>query len=122
MSISNRTQNFIQMCKANKIIELKTDTYNLNNEMAQLFTDSFYSQRELRLTLHGVNSLDRAMITRLETEEMLIPPNCRFIKDNVTNLANYINIAETFYDLIVIDPPWWNKYIRRAKSANSASR
>lgn len=42
----------------------------------------------------------------------VFPPKCRFYCDNVFNMKT---LGEEKYDMILLDPPWTNKYIKRKK-------
>lgn len=49
-------------------------------------------------------------------DQFLIPPNCTMHCKNVQEMDwSKFNCV---YDVIVMDPPWWNKYIRRTKQMN----
>lgn len=52
----------------------------------------------------------------LSGEQFLIPPNCTIHCKNIQELD--WPKFDCVYDLIVMDPPWWNKYIRRTKQLN----
>ncbi|XP_058175598.1 N(6)-adenine-specific methyltransferase METTL4 [Anopheles ziemanni] len=54
----------------------------------------------------------------MDGETYLIPPGVKFINSSIDRFAEYIMEDEKF-DLILLDPPWWNKYIRRVKAANA---
>ncbi|KAG7163223.1 N(6)-adenine-specific methyltransferase METTL4-like [Homarus americanus] len=41
----------------------------------------------------------------------VLPPDVRYVCDDVSNLASHTLGAK--FDLIVMDPPWQNKYVRR---------
>lgn len=42
----------------------------------------------------------------------VFPPECQFYCDDVVNLKK---LGEQKYDVILLDPPWTNKYIKRKK-------
>lgn len=69
--------------------------------------------------LMGQNSLNHVVLTKIAEQTYLIPSKCKFIKNDVAHMPEQLN--DDLYDLIVMDPPWWNKYIRRCKHANETA-
>ncbi|XP_053665674.1 N(6)-adenine-specific methyltransferase METTL4 [Anopheles marshallii] len=93
---------------------------NTNNKQALEFVDQFNSSTNYdgEKRFRGQNTTDCTIVTEMDGEQYLIPPRVSFINSSVDRFAEYIEQNETF-DLIVLDPPWWNKYIRRVKAVNS---
>eukprot|EP00099_Drosophila_melanogaster_P022945 NP_650573.1 uncharacterized protein Dmel_CG14906 [Drosophila melanogaster] len=70
--------------------------------------------------LHGANESGRMQrFLRVDGSRgvYLIPNQSRFFNHNVDNLPALLHQLLPAYDLIVLDPPWRNKYIRRLKRA-----
>ncbi|KAH8247018.1 hypothetical protein KR032_006954, partial [Drosophila birchii] len=70
--------------------------------------------------LHGANESGRMQRFQcpVDTEKVyLIPDRARFYNHNVDQLPALLPQLLPAYDLIVLDPPWRNKYIRRLKRA-----
>lgn len=65
---------------------------------------------------NGGNTLETPLIANIDGTEYVIPANCKFFNGDISNISNLSLKNE--YDLIVIDPPWWNKYVRRTKRSN----
>ncbi|XP_052840891.1 N(6)-adenine-specific methyltransferase METTL4 [Drosophila gunungcola] len=70
--------------------------------------------------LHGANESGR--MQRFQGQDdarcvYLIPNRSKFFNHNVDNLPALLHQLLPTYDLIVLDPPWRNKYIRRLKRA-----
>ncbi|XP_055715967.1 N(6)-adenine-specific methyltransferase METTL4 isoform X2 [Phlebotomus papatasi] len=68
--------------------------------------------------LHGENRNLQCITTTIDGQEFLIPPECHFYQNDVRKIETFLLPGNEVFDLIVIDPPWWNKYIRRVKKAN----
>ncbi|XP_023954455.2 DNA N6-methyl methyltransferase [Bicyclus anynana] len=66
--------------------------------------------------LSGGNNSDAALKCKVKDEYYLIPQNSRFFCGCVKEQCAKLN--GTKYDILIADPPWWNKYIRRLKGAN----
>lgn len=73
--------------------------------------------------LNGRNTENHSIIyTDSDKQRFLIPPCCKFIKEDVRTALTSTDLRnENDVDLIVMDPPWWNKYIRRVKTACSTA-
>ncbi|KAH8306314.1 hypothetical protein KR018_007379 [Drosophila ironensis] len=69
--------------------------------------------------LHGAN--ESGLMQRFQGQDegnptaFLIPNGSRFYNHNVDGLSSLLPQLLPAYDLIVLDPPWRNKYIRRLK-------
>ncbi|XP_039948726.1 N(6)-adenine-specific methyltransferase METTL4 [Bactrocera tryoni] len=69
---------------------------------------------------NGVNKTDTFQRCQFGAFSYLIPPHCEFFNCNIeelTKLLPQLMPNSVGYDLIVMDPPWRNKYIRRLKRA-----
>ncbi|XP_031765703.2 N(6)-adenine-specific methyltransferase METTL4 [Galleria mellonella] len=66
---------------------------------------------------NGGNNSERSVRCNVENEEFLIPYNSRFYCSCVIKQCH--ELAGYKYDIVIADPPWWNKYIRRLKGANN---
>ncbi|KAL7730678.1 hypothetical protein ACLKA6_003454 [Drosophila palustris] len=72
--------------------------------------------------LHGSNlsgKFQKFQATEIypDSSTFIIPQAVRFYNHNVEQLTTLLPQLLSSYDLIVIDPPWRNKYIRRIKRA-----
>lgn len=77
---------------------------------AQVYEDSGIAQIS---NIIGGNK-DEAKFLLINNSKFLFPSNCRFFCKDIVELNDYL-INEK-YDCILLDPPWWNKYIRRKKA------
>ncbi|XP_062545367.1 N(6)-adenine-specific methyltransferase METTL4 isoform X1 [Armigeres subalbatus] len=93
-----------------------------SNSIALEFIDKFNrsSYYDVDNVFSGANESQFIVNTVINNEDFIIPSNCRFFNTDVRNLSDHITIEDRF-DLIVMDPPWWNKYIRRTKAVNEQS-
>uniref|UniRef100_A0A182UHN8 Methyltransferase-like protein 4 n=1 Tax=Anopheles melas TaxID=34690 RepID=A0A182UHN8_9DIPT len=91
--------------------ELSEQAYLLNHAGS---VEHYDADRRFR----GQNSTNHTIITEMDGESFLIPPRVAFINSSIDRFEEYIDQDEKF-DLIVLDPPWWNKYIRRVKAVNA---
>jgi len=89
-----------------------------NNRAARSFSDETYKsvgKASLPSLFHGANALPESRFEFFDKEYFLFPPKCRFFCNDVLEMEERVDELGKF-DLIVIDPPWWNKYIRRKRA------
>lgn len=98
----------------------------LNNkhsrEMVSQFLTSAASSKfqDESLELSDSNSTDTVIEKEILGERVLIPPRSEFHKQDVSFLKTLVDSGSIF-DLIVIDPPWTNRFVKRKRTYNSAS-
>lgn len=79
-----------------------------NNICARHASTKFYENTSALKTFYGQNPNPN-----LHTANgYVFPPKCQFYCDNVFNMKN---LGNEKYDMILLDPPWTNKYIKRKK-------
>ncbi|KOB63399.1 Methyltransferase-like protein 4 [Operophtera brumata] len=66
--------------------------------------------------LNGGNSSDESLMCKVMDEYFFIPPKSRFFCGCVKEQCRKLSGSK--FDILIADPPWWNKYIRRLKNAN----
>lgn len=88
------------------------------NVKAKERADQFYkeSSKYLKTSFHGCNNLSSPVIQKFNNELYVFPCNSTFFCHDVEKLKEMLIPSGETFDLIVLDPPWWNKYIRRKKS------
>lgn len=110
----------------NHVEELYKQFYS---EIGEIFTNSEFEVRNdeaintaneiyettgkyLPTNLYGANFKGPVMKT-IGNSQFLFPENCNFYAKDVTEMSQHLQDQK--YDLILLDPPWWNKYIRRKR-------
>ncbi|XP_073953182.1 uncharacterized protein isoform X4 [Choristoneura fumiferana] len=92
------------------------NTSDVRNLAQNLFESTVFDHKGIS----GGNNSDTALKSTIKNETFLIPPNSRFYCGCVSEQCK--KLAGEKFELIVADPPWWNKYIRRLKNANDKLR
>jgi 16S rRNA G966 N2-methylase RsmD len=93
-----------------------------NNEESRLESKKFYLSRpQLNYNFHGSNQEEIPIIANFQNEKYVFPKNSQFYCYDIREIDKKFNISNRF-DLIVLDPPWWNKSIRRKKINFEESR
>lgn len=72
--------------------------------------------------LKGGNLLDQAVINKIGDEFYVFPGNTKFFSYDLRRMSDFLTNLETPFDLVLLDPPWWNKCIRRKKRTRAISR
>lgn len=67
------------------------------------------------------NSSDEATVMNLFNEQFLVPKHSQFNHRKVESLELLVKQGHTF-SLIIIDPPWNNRFIKRKRGTNIANR
>uniref|UniRef100_A0A3P8T9C1 Methyltransferase 4, N6-adenosine n=1 Tax=Amphiprion percula TaxID=161767 RepID=A0A3P8T9C1_AMPPE len=60
------------------------------------------------------NRTDRAAVVTLMGEEYVIPPHTAFLLSDFTRIQPLVHYGRMF-DLVVMDPPWENKSVKRSR-------
>ncbi|XP_017876673.1 methyltransferase-like protein 4 [Ceratina calcarata] len=119
--INDITQKFSKIISTAKAEGLfSANILSDNNEGARLesqkfYQDTFYDEEK---NFYGCNDTDVAIISELKKKEYVFPEKCRFHCYDVRDIANKLELSNQ-YDFILLDPPWWNKSIRRKKTKYS---
>lgn len=89
-----------------------SDDFRQNNsvirEMRKRFTE--ISNVTLPVLDESHNNADIG-VREIENHKYLLPRNVRYICDDVNNLLSHVSGDQ--FDIIVMDPPWLNKYVKR---------
>ncbi|KAJ8717153.1 hypothetical protein PYW08_005552 [Mythimna loreyi] len=88
------------------------DTSDVRDLSKRLFEGTVFELMGVK----GGNNADTALKCRVKESNFLIPPHSRFYCGCVK--VQCLKLDGFKFDILIADPPWWNKYIRRLKSAN----
>lgn len=108
-----KSKKFLDDCKTNNLFKESTAISRTNENTSFLLFKELCSDNVLNAPMSGRNSSDNAILTNISGQTYLIPPNCKFTNSYVSEIENFAKLD--LYDFVVIDPPWWNKYIRRVR-------
>lgn len=97
------------------------DKSSQNNLDARLSSENFFNElsKQNMPSSNGGNCNAYAIVVSCHGQDFLFPANSRFYCCDVKEFFSKIQLDEV-YDFILMDPPWWNKYIRRKRSKNEA--
>ena len=80
-----------------------------NRDVRDLVLELKSSKTFVRISsLSGSNDSDKTVLTKVQDVEFLIPTKSHFIVDDLINFS-----SDKKFDLILMDPPWENKHIKR---------
>lgn len=85
------------------------------------FINNFYLSTPDFTNFFGENNFDYSVIHECQNQFFLIPPKCKFFNKDIRELSNFLN-SDVKYDLIVLDPAWKNRYIKRIKKSANKKR
>lgn len=61
----------------------------------------------------GGNANTNSIEVEFNKNTYFVPPTCRFYRGDVIEITQKLKTNLDVYDVIVLDPPWWNKHVRR---------
>jgi len=99
------------------------DIISDNNEAARLASQKFYRDTYCLRdeTLYGSNDTDDTVISEAHDKKYVFPKKCMFYCYDVKDMERKMDLNNQ-YDFILLDPPWWNKSIRRKKMKCAEAR
>lgn len=65
---------------------------------------------------NGGNNSSNPVIHEFNGVRHIIPAKCKFLNIDIQNIRH--TDLENGYDFVSMDPPWWNKYVRRSRKFN----
>lgn len=97
-----------------------------NTEAVNLAETIYNISKQTKISeAFGANNSQQSITAQINGETFLFPKNCKFFCKDVSVIQKHLIVNQTQsinksemqcmikYDLILLDPPWWNKYIRR---------
>ncbi|XP_063991828.1 N(6)-adenine-specific methyltransferase METTL4 isoform X2 [Diachasmimorpha longicaudata] len=85
-----------------------------NNKIAREGSNDFFQRSFGGFDeFFGRNSRDQAVVESIKGVEYVFPENCEFYSHDVRNIGEMLEGRE--FDFVLMDPPWWNKFVRRTK-------
>lgn len=96
------------------LLNTKQETVRLKNIEAASVAQNIYEQtgKNPIIDTCGGNGA-KHIVTAIQGSKYLFPQDCRFYCKDVSDINQHL--IDEKYDFIVLDPPWWNKFVRRKK-------
>ena len=116
--VQSLSKPLIQAAKAKRLAFVSSGADKDNAAALQIAQD-FYQQVESKedsetwTEFYGGNNFEHGVKTELNGRVFIIPAQTRFHCRNIESIERHLK--EQKFDVIVMDPPWRNKYIRRRK-------
>jgi len=63
--------------------------------------------------ISNINKSDKCRMVKVEETDYVLPPNCRYFVDDLNNFNSTEVVDKKKFDVILMDPPWENKYVKR---------
>lgn len=118
-SNQNIKQNLVEFMEALKRKNLFIEFGTVGENKDALQTAEFVykeSSKQLVQNCFGSN-IGFAKVQQIDNSYYLFPENCEFHCKDISDISN--SLAMRQFDIIILDPPWWNKYIRRKRKKSS---
>lgn len=98
--------------------QLRTSCSVETNEVALEAAETAYHCSGKSLIQNSLGSnYGSAKLEEINSSHFLFPKNCEFFCKDACDISSYLPNRK--FDLIILDPPWWNKYIRRKRKKSS---
>lgn len=94
-----------------------------NNKAARLMSRNFYSGSVIlkEFMIEGSHWNENSSVSLIDDQEFVFPRNCEYFCCDVREMDQRLPLKNQF-DFVLMDPPWWNKSIRRKKEKFVESR
>ncbi|KAJ1190950.1 hypothetical protein NDU88_000268 [Pleurodeles waltl] len=100
-----------ELCEMAKLLTSENENHG---RLIPVLNEEPLSKSELDLLLHMMeNSADCTRIIQLMGEKYLLPPKCSFLLSDISCMQPLLDYGKK-YDVIVVDPPWENKSVKRS--------
>uniref|UniRef100_A0A1B6LC37 Methyltransferase-like protein 4 n=2 Tax=Graphocephala atropunctata TaxID=36148 RepID=A0A1B6LC37_9HEMI len=98
-------------------VEVSTEDVISNNGVARECSTSFFNDicQEKLLECSGGNAAEKPVQANIYGQDYLIPNGSTFYCCDIQQLHLSLR-GDSQFDFVLLDPPWWNKYIRRRKT------
>lgn len=84
-----------------------------NTQAAELAQDVYEQTGKNPISDISGGNGTQPVVTSISGTKCLFPSHCRFYCKDVCRIKEYLTDQQ--YNFIVIDPPWWNKFVRKKK-------
>lgn len=119
--VNEKIQKFLATCKSKNFFPPteESDIDNLKKTNIELM-NKFYEASSDSGIFHGENNFDDGRLMTMNDNCFLIPPRCKFFNKKIEDIETFLPLNETNkFNFIVVDPPWKNRFIKRAKKNSS---
>ncbi|NXF71671.1 METL4 protein, partial [Sclerurus mexicanus] len=121
--LSCRKNNIPVVCGLAELCEMAKQFPAVNEgdrQAVHVLKDKNFSPEQDLLSCVAENNSDCAKIIVLMGQKYLVPPKSSFLLSDISCLQPLLNYKKK-YDVIVIDPPWENKSVKRSNRYNHLS-
>lgn len=114
--IKAKFEAFVEQLQKNN--HLKTNCHVEKNRNALETAEFVYRESGKALIQNSFGSNSKlAQLQKINNFTFLFPENCEFFCKDVSEISSHL--VNKQFDFIILDPPWWNKYIRRKRKKSS---
>lgn len=101
--------------------------FQVNNKPVRDFVTRFLLSaagskiQDINLEMNYQNSLEHVTEEEIKGEIFILPPHSQFYKNDINYLETLGKQSGRTFSLIVMDPPWNNRFVKRKRNAGSFS-
>lgn len=119
VKLKKKTAAFMSVCREKDFLlhHNANEGSEPTNEHLKRFLDEWQAMEHPSPNIFsGANDSNEVILSKANTHNHLIPPKCNFFNTNIKQFNHHKKFDAKSFDLITLDPPWWNKYVRRSRN------
>lgn len=108
---------FLEICREKEFVQRHNSNEQIrpaNDHLKQFLTEWQTIEYPPFHAFSGGNDSTEVILLKTNGRNHLIPPKCKYFNTDIEEFYANNNLAKAF-DLIILDPPWWNKAVRRSR-------
>lgn len=107
---------FIKTLKINLLFTIQPPTEK-NKDALEAAETAYYESG--KASIHNSFGFNKgpAKLQQINSLQFLFPANCEFFCKDISEISTCLENRQ--FDIILLDPPWWNKYIRRKRKKSN---
>ncbi|XP_074027737.1 methyltransferase like 4 isoform X1 [Leptinotarsa decemlineata] len=114
--VKMKLKHFMSIAQSEGIFKNSLESSEEINESALRTAQTIYNETRKEMVQNAFGSnCGPPVVKDINKGLYLFPQNSTFYAKNIIEITTHLE-HQTF-DLILLDPPWWNKYIRRKRKA-----
>nr|XP_018897706.1 PREDICTED: methyltransferase-like protein 4 [Bemisia tabaci] len=115
--IRKKSNEFLEELKVADMFSMRLESASQENnaEAQEVAKNMLRLFKSPNCKFNGGNSNESNVTAMCHQNLCIFPPKCRFFNSDIREMDYELLEKEGRFNAILMDPPWWNKYIRRKR-------